>query len=136
MPKIITYCFKRSLTYPFRKKCGSQEELLLFRTHYPNAMDFIVSDDGMEPDYKIGEYVAGSSRYHQQIEHLVGLDCIVKTMEGEVFLRHIKKRGEDGRYTLACINSKTTVEKPILYDVELFSAAPVIWTRRKDPQAP
>ena len=26
MPKIITYCFKRSLTYPFRKKCGSQEE--------------------------------------------------------------------------------------------------------------
>lgn len=110
------------------------EELLLFRKHYPNTMDYTVNDDGMEPTYKIGEYVAGNSRYHQQIENLVGLDCIVKTMDGEIFLRHVKKGREDGRYTLVCINSKTSVEKPILYDVELFSAAPVIWIRRKDLQ--
>lgn len=110
------------------------EELLLFRKHYPNTMDYTVNDDGMEPAYRIGEYVAGNSRYHAHIEKVVGFDCIVKTMEGDVFLRHLKKGSEDGRYTLVCTNSKTSIAKPILYDVELFSAAPIIWIRRKDTQ--
>jgi DNA-binding transcriptional regulator YiaG len=109
------------------------QELLAFHQDYPETgFDFIVPDDSMEPRFIKGEYVAGCRRHGKEIEKLIGLDCIVQTSAGDVLLRTIKKIGLDGRYTLACSNPNTTVEKPILYDVELLIAAPVIWTRRKD----
>lgn len=110
------------------------EELLLFRQHYIDAVDFVVNDDGMEPRYKNGEYVAGQWCFHQEIESVVGQDCIVKLLDGEILLRNVKKGSSADRYTLICTNPNTLVEKPILYDVELIAAAPAIFIRRRDPR--
>lgn len=110
------------------------KELLLFRQHYSDVIDYIIRDDGMEPFYKIGEYVAGNISQHKDIENLVGMDCIVKTIDGDVLLRNLKKGSSQDRYTLVCTNPHTTVEKPTLYDVELLAAAPILWLRRRDPR--
>ena len=111
------------------------EELLVFRKHYPDALDFMIRDDGMGPNYKIGEYVAGAASHYQDIETLLGLDCIIKTLDGDVMLRSLKKGSSPQRYTLVCTNPHTTVEKPTLYDVELMAAAPIMWIRRRHPRA-
>ncbi len=109
------------------------QELLAFHHNYPKtSLDFVVADDGMEPRFTQGEYVAGCRRHGKAIEKLVGFDCIVQLSTGDMLLRTIKKQELDGLYTLVCSNSNTTVEKPTLYNVELLAAAPVIWARRKD----
>lgn len=107
------------------------EELLLFRQHYPDAIDIVVIDDGMEPCFMVGDHIAGVRRNSTAIAMVVGHDCIVQTIEGDVLLRNVKKGSAEGLYTLVCINQQTTVTKPILYDVPLFTAAPVVWMRRK-----
>lgn len=105
-------------------------ELLLFRQHYPNSLDYVVTDDGMAPRYLIGEYVAGIRHFNEAIATTIGLDCIVQTNDGDMLLRTVKKGDLEGHYTLVCSNPQTTVAKPILYNVQLLISAPVIWTRR------
>lgn len=109
------------------------EELQLFHQHYPHsAIDYMVADDAMEPRFIKNEYVAGIRHHGQLIENLIGLDCIVQTSDGDLLLRHIKKRELNGLYILSCSNMNTIIDKPILYDIELIMAAPVIWARRKN----
>jgi HTH-type transcriptional regulator, cell division transcriptional repressor len=108
------------------------KELLIFRQHYPKtAVDFVVNDDGMEPRYIKDEWVAGCRRHRKDFQKLVGHDCIVQLASGELLLRTLKKIDDQDRCTLVCSNPHTSVEKPVLYDVELMFAAPVLWTRRK-----
>lgn len=108
------------------------EELKLFREHYAlQAIDFMVTDDGMEPRYKHGDYVAGLKHFNEKIIEVVGQDCILQTEEGDILLRQVKKGSVDHHFTLLCVNADTSVAKPILYDVKLLMAAPVVWMRRK-----
>jgi HTH-type transcriptional regulator, cell division transcriptional repressor len=108
-------------------------ELLAFRQHNPNAVEFIVPDDGMMPLYHKGDYVAGKRRYQEAIDKVLGMDCIIETKENEVLLRRIKAGSRPGVYTLICLNPNTNVTEFALHDREVLSAAPVIWVRRKDP---
>lgn len=108
-------------------------ELLAFRQHNPDAVEFIMPDDGMAPLYKKGDYVAGKRRYDGAMENVIGMDCIVETKENEVLLRRLKAGSQPGTYTLICLNSDAIVSEFAIHDIELLSAAPVIWVRRKDP---
>ena len=105
-------------------------ELALFKQHYPEVIHTVVNDDSMEPRFTPGEYVAGIRRYRQAINELIGQDCIIVTKEGEILVRRLKSTEIPGFYTLASINMHTSVSKPFLYQVELVSAAPIIWNRR------
>jgi HTH-type transcriptional regulator, cell division transcriptional repressor len=109
-------------------------ELLAFRQHNPDAVEFIVPDDGMLPLYNKGDYVAGKRRYNDAINNVVGMDCIIETKENEVLLRRLKAGSQSGVYTLICLNPNSYVTEYALHDREILSAAPVIWFRRKDPQ--
>lgn len=108
-------------------------ELLVFRQNNPDAVEYIVADDGMGPIYGAGDYIAGKRRLSSQIESVIGMDCIIETQENEIMFRRLKRGSKQGTYTLVATNIDTTVAKPVLYDRELLSAAPVIWHRRKDP---
>lgn len=108
-------------------------ELLAFRQHNPDAVEFIVPDDGMKPLYYKGDYVAGKRRYNEAIDNVVGMDCIIETKENEVLLRRLKPGSQSGRFTLICLNPDSNVFEFALHDREILSAAPVIWVRRKDP---
>ncbi len=129
----VTYSFPKSMSDDAQTS-QLNEELNLFRQHYPKtATDLVVKDDAMTPRFVAGEYVAGIRYYDKAIETLIGVDCIVQLASGEVMLRTIKKGNLPNRYTLICTNPQTSSDKPVLYDVELISAAPVIWARRKAP---
>lgn len=108
------------------------KELECFRQISPQTIDFIVNDDGLFPFYHIGDYVAGIKRYGKKINTVVGLDCIVQTTDGKVLLRKVRETKEKNKYDLICTNANTKLEHPVLYNVELISAAPVIWVRRRD----
>lgn len=110
------------------------QELLAFRELNLNVVDFIVFDDGMLPYFNPGDYVGGKRRINDEIAQLIGMDCIIETINNEILLRRLKPGSRSGVYTLICINPDTTVEIPTLYDQQLLSAAPVVWHRRRDPQ--
>ncbi len=106
------------------------QELALFYQHYKEAIDSIITDDGMWPQFKIGDHVAGVRCYGLAIESLIGHECIVMTIEGELLVRELRRSELPNHYTLTCINPRAQVAKPTIYDIELVSAAKVIWLRR------
>lgn len=107
------------------------EEMALFRSHYKNTLDIIVDDDGMLPFYRIGDRLAGVPVFEKNIATLIEEHCIVVTEGGETFLRKIRQGSKDDTFNLTCINTETSVNEPILYDVKLVAAAAVIFQRRK-----
>lgn len=109
-----------------------QAELALFHQLNENAVSMIVQDDGMEPLFMSGDTIAGIRRFGNEISKLLGRNCIVETEMGEKYARQIRRGSKSSRYTLMCINSQTVLQHPTLYDIELVSAAPVIWHRIKD----
>lgn len=109
------------------------EELNGFLQWNKDAIHYVVPDDAMEPRFVAGEIVAGIRRYDKDIEKLIGQDCVVLIEGGDLYLRTIRKGNLPGYYHLAHTNLQTTAPQPFLPDVRLVSAAPVIWTRRKDP---
>lgn len=110
------------------------QELLTFRELNTGVIDMMVNDDGMSPYYASGDYVAGRRRNTGDISKLINQDCIIETANNEVLLRRIKNGSRSGVFTLICMNPDTSVSTPTLYDLELNSAAPVIWHRRHDPK--
>lgn len=106
-------------------------ELITFRKYNHNAIDMRVIDDAMSPQYMLGEYVGGQRLFNDDIVKCVNYDCIVETVAGEFLFRRLKSGNKPGVYTLYCLNPNANVPEPVLYNVELKSAAPVIWLRRK-----
>lgn len=107
-------------------------ELLVFRQNNPDAVEYIVADNGMSPSFTEGDYIAGKRRLGNHIDSVVGMDCVIETQDNEILFRRLKRGQKAGTYNLICTNIDTTVKHPVLYDRELLSAAPVIWHRRKD----
>lgn len=106
------------------------EELYLFHKHYRNAIDCRIIDDGMSPKYEMGDFVAGVPSI-DLLNKLIGLDCIIQIKnENMMIVRKLQKGRLNGLYTLVSINPKTVVIQPIIYDVKVNFAAPVIWHRR------
>lgn len=106
------------------------KELLLFRQAYPEYIDIVVPDDAMVPRFIAGEFVAGCRLFGKDIDKAMQLDCIVHLNDNEILLRNLRHGSRTGVYTLACTNPNTNIDKPFLYDVEVLSAAPIIWARR------
>lgn len=108
------------------------QELLHFRQLHREAVDMLVTDDGMEPHYLINDHVAGKRRTGRDIADIIGMDCIVQTAQNDIQFRRVMKGSQPGRYNLVCTNINTSYPMPVLYDQQLLSAAPVVWHRRHD----
>jgi len=109
-----------------------REELLLFRHNNKETIDIVVDDDAMSPFYNVGDYIAGRRRFGDEIQQFIGNDCIVQTKMGDTFVRRVRQGSKSGLFTLISLNTDTIVENPTIYNVELMSAAPVVWIRRKE----
>ena len=118
---------------------GSIEELTImaelqaFRAFYKDTIDIIVNDDAMVPYFIPGDYVAGRKRYNEDIQSVYNQPCIVETTTGETYLRYLRGGTRAGYYTLLCSNLQTVIDEPVFNNIELISATPIIWHRRKDP---
>lgn len=100
-------------------------EMEFFCEQNPRAFCMQVVDDGMEPQYSVHDYVAGERHYDEEIRKTIGQYCIVETQMGEILLRRVRESLKTGCYSLQCINILTSAPIPLMYDVELASAAPV-----------
>lgn len=116
---------------PASEEANIQAELDFFCERNNDAISMLVDDDGMEPHYKKYDYVAGIKHYAEEIDDLIGQDCIVETQKGITYLRQLRKGARRGCYTLICTNLQTTLSDPVLYNIELSTAAPIIWHRRR-----
>jgi hypothetical protein len=101
------------------------EEIRVFCKRSTDIIYMKVDDDGMEPYYREGDYVAGKRYYNESIPAAIGKDCIVETQMGEILLRRVREGKKEGYYSLLCLNADTVYPAQFLYEVELISAAPV-----------
>lgn len=107
-----------------------QKELVLFKSLYSNSIDLIVDDDSMLPVYNVGDLVAGAKRYRGDIDSLIGETCIVQLKNGETLLRNLQCGDKKNFFHLLAYNFKSNKPNLFLYNVELQSAAVVVWHRR------
>lgn len=107
-------------------------ELKIFHQFHQNAVDMIISDDGMAPCLQPGDIVAGKKFFEKEIRKTIGLPCIVQTKQGHMYVRIVDIGNTADTYTLSCSNPYTKVAQSVIENVELFSSAPIIWIRKPD----
>lgn len=109
------------------------KEIEFFLSQAKNSITCLVSTEDMLPIYSIGDYVGGRLRYQNEINDCIGKDCIIKTKDGATFIRRISKGSKDKKYNLVCLNSAWNGNpEPVIFNVEIEAAAPIIWHRRLD----
>lgn len=106
------------------------QELRFFHQLNQEAVDAVVVDDGFAPWLAPGDRVAGKRFFAEDMEKALGHPCIVQTIAGGVLIRLLKDGSDADGYTLTCANTDTTVAEPVLKNVKLFSAAPILWIRK------
>jgi hypothetical protein len=106
--------------------------LAVFKAKNFNAVDLVVDDDGMLPQYKETDRVAGKKRIGFGIQLILGRDCIVQTDDGEVLLRNVREGSSPDTYTLVCNNPAVKKRNSIIANVKLVYAAPVVWHRKRE----
>ncbi len=115
--------------------CDEEESILneieCFKENNSDSIVVIVKDDGMSPLYNIGDYVGGSKMYNNDIEKLEGLDCIVESLDDEIFIRKLNKGRYANLYTLSCTNPMNDNVRPLIIDLPLKSAAEIVWRRKR-----
>ncbi|MES2203974.1 MAG: hypothetical protein V4496_02010 [Pseudomonadota bacterium] len=109
-----------------------EEEMTLFQQHYPSAIQYAINDDGMLPFYEVGDVVAGIKKSGKHINDLLETNCIVQLANGQLYCRRLRKGKLENTYHLVCFNTETSLETPIMTDVELLSAARIIWHRKQE----
>lgn len=106
-------------------------EIEAFKAINPNPIVIIISDDGMEPIYSIGDYVGGNKKIDLEIKRLIGENCIIETFQGDTFVRKLMQGSKEQLYNLVCINIATQ-EQPIMPDIKVRSASRIVLQRRKE----
>ena len=94
------------------------------------AIHEIVNDDAMYPRFIKGEYVAGIQRFGKEIISLINHDCIIKTVSGETFIRHLQQTNNQDHYQLNVLNADFQPNKITIPRLNIISAAAIIWARR------
>jgi DNA-binding transcriptional regulator YiaG len=105
-------------------------EASFFKESYADTVVLIVADNDMWPTYQAGDYVGGCFRRGKAVTEALQRDCIVRLKNGEKILRRLFKSKRNKCYNLMCVNPMPEAEQPIMFNVEIECAAPVIWHRK------
>ncbi|MCX7123618.1 MAG: hypothetical protein NTV32_08165 [Gammaproteobacteria bacterium] len=105
------------------------EELELFRKHFPYALDYVVTDDSMLPQFNPGDTVAGVKV--KEHEEAIDKVAIITLNNGKTLLRMIKKDPQDPKcFILLATNLDAHAPDLILQGVKPHGIAPILWHRR------
>jgi transcriptional regulator with XRE-family HTH domain len=108
------------------------QELQAFKSHNPNPIIITISDDAMEPHYRMGDYVGGVRFIKaEDIQLYLGQPCIVELADHTILPRYIHADSESGTYTLSCTNFQSKNPPLNIFNARILSAAPILWHRRK-----
>lgn len=127
------YEFSKVKRHVFESETNNiTKEILLFRENNPNSIDMVVPDDSMEPFWIAGDYIAGIKLFQDDISTTIDKYCIVQTTQYGSILRKVIRGDGNDTYNLHSMNYNSSIKRPVLYNVEIISSAPVMWTRRID----
>ena len=101
-------------------------EIIVFQNNFDNVTYTEIVDDGSFPRYNIGDQVAGIKKYGDEIASILGEICIVHTINNKILVRRILQGSGKKTYVLLCTNPKTIVEKPVICNMKIRSAAPIM----------
>ncbi|OGT51817.1 MAG: hypothetical protein A3E84_05465 [Gammaproteobacteria bacterium RIFCSPHIGHO2_12_FULL_42_13] len=108
------------------------QELQTFKTHNPHAIIITVSDDGMTPFFKPGDYVGGIRfTKSDDIQHYLGEPCIIELEDHTILIRHLYATPYEDTYTLSCTNLNAKQTPLVIPNAKIISAAPILWHRRR-----
>ena len=107
-----------------------EKELTYFYKLHNDAIDIAMPDDSMSPNLLENDHLAGIKHLGADMCLTIGKDCIVVTQDNDMLVRLVCAGDVPGLYTLKARNFQTQAQKPILYDIKLLSAAPIMWIRR------
>ncbi|HVV69327.1 MAG TPA: hypothetical protein VHE99_09915 [Gammaproteobacteria bacterium] len=122
---------KQAYVVPDNEEQLITNELLLFRKQFPDVIIYTIEDDGLSPIFEPGDFVAGIKLFADNIHKALNKNCIIQTQEGKVLARKLQEGSKAGVYMLTCSNIYTTTKMPVLYDVAIVSAAPIIRCYKK-----
>ena len=105
------------------------QEIEAFRQINTQAEVLFVTDDAVTPLVKPGDYVGGLRLEDQDLHKAFNKICIVRLSSHQLLLRYVSEGTEDNLYTLSCLNPRTTVERPVIYDTNVTAIAPLVWIR-------
>lgn len=86
----------------------------------------IVRGDSMSPVYRSGDTIIGTRMGRRDLSNAIGKDCIVKTTDGEGYVKRVMPGTAKGLYRLRSYNALFDD----IEDVKLEWAAPIIWINR------
>lgn len=108
------------------------QELQTFKSHNPNSIIITVSDNAMEPHYRIGDYIGGVRLTKpEDIQLYLGQACIVELADHTIVPRHLHADSESSTYTLSCTNFQSKAAPLNIFNARILSAAPILWHRKK-----
>ena len=100
-------------------------EFSIYQDNIKNAVLIEITDDGLSPDYQIGDFVAGEKRFNGDIESTVDQVCIIETTDGRKFVRYVKQGQTKGLYTLISTNYHTTMSDIVIQNTNLLYSATI-----------
>lgn len=123
-------------TAPVNKETLSKnkiiEEIKTFEKLHNNVVYTEIIDDGLSPNFKAGDYVAGVIMYEIDETKINNQPCIIRTSDNEILVRIITPTSaESSTFTLTCSNPQTTVKTPVLYNVQVDFIAPILRIYKK-----
>ena len=107
------------------------KEIEYFCQMYANSKVLLVTDDGMMPTISPGDYVAGLTVAANEIQTALHKICLVELLNDQILVRYLSQGSQEGCYTLSCLNPRTCVPLPTLFDIKVKSVAPIVWVRYK-----
>jgi len=108
------------------------QELQAFKAHNPNPIIITVSDDTMEPQFHIGDYIGGIRMSKpEDIQQYLGQACIIELTDHTILPRHIHFDTESEAYTLSCTNFQSKSTPLNIFNASIISIAPILWHRKK-----
>lgn len=106
---------------------GLANDITFLRSIYDHVVDLPLTDRSMHPAYPQSAHVAGISYYKDHIQLAVGRDCIVHAVSHPPMFRRLLTSDQVDCYHLVPLN--LSGEFQIITNVEVLSAAPVMWVR-------
>lgn len=111
-----------------KQKSQITEELLLFRSHCPKSLDYLVADESMLPHFLPGDIVAGVKV--KDMNQVIGEYAIIVLENGKELLRQVHKGDSPGCFTLLASNLQANAKDLTLVNARINSMAPIIWHRK------
>ena len=116
----------------YEEEKSIEHEITLFCDKIINAIALTIFDDGMEPIHAVSDSVGGKRLYGDDLEKVIGKDCIVEMEDNQLLCRRVAQGDAPDNFNLYCINPNTVANPPHVYGVKLLSAAPIsrVWKRK------